>query len=88
MPSSTNAAQGGRTRIDPATATVEELIAHLSTDPVAGLSPKEAERRVSARDPAPLFRKTPRRFAACLRLSLRDPALWLLLTALRLLWRF
>ena len=79
MPSSTNAAQGGRTRIDPATATVEELIAHLSTDPVAGLSPKEAERRVSARDPAPLFRKTPRRFAACLRLSLRDPALWLLL---------
>ena len=31
-----------RRRINPATASPEELLAYLATDPAAGLSPKEA----------------------------------------------
>lgn len=31
-----------RRKINPATASVEELLTHLATDPAAGLSPKEA----------------------------------------------
>jgi hypothetical protein len=37
-----------RRKINPATAPVEELLSHLATDPAAGLSQKEAERRLDA----------------------------------------
>ena len=59
---------------------VADLLARLSTDPSVGLSPKEVTRRQESSTSAPLFRKPPRRYAECVRQSIREPALWLLLT--------
>ncbi len=68
-----------RRRINPATATVEELIAHLATDPASGLSPKEAERRLRASAAKPLYRTPARRFSDCAKQTAKEPALWMLL---------
>lgn len=68
-----------RRRIDPSTATVEELLSHLAVDPSVGLSPKEAERRLEKSTAKPLFGTLPRSFGSCLGQTLREPALWLLL---------
>ena len=68
-----------RRRINPATASVEELIAHLATDPASGLSPKEAERRLRASTAKPLYRAPVRRFSDCVKQTVKEPALWLLL---------
>ena len=68
-----------RRRIDPATATVEELLSYLAVDPAVGLSPKEAERRLEKSTAKPLFGTPPRTFGSCLGQTLREPALWLLL---------
>lgn len=68
-----------RRTVNPATAAAEELLTHLAADPAAGLSPKEAARRLEVSSAAPLFRAQPRRFSLCLRQILREPALWLLL---------
>ena len=69
-----------RRRINPATASVEELLTHLATDPASGLSPKEAERRLTASAAKPLYRAPARSFADCVKAVVREPALWLLLT--------
>lgn len=68
-----------RRRINPATASVEELLTHLATDPASGLSHKEAERRLAASMTRPLYRTRPRSIVACVKTVLREPALWLLL---------
>ena len=68
-----------RRSINPATASVEELLAHVATDPVSGLSQKEAERRLENSTALPLFRKQRRTFASCVRQTVREPALWLML---------
>ncbi|MBQ3508350.1 MAG: hypothetical protein IJA91_07360, partial [Clostridia bacterium] len=68
-----------RRPIHPATVTVDALLAHLATDPVAGLSPKEAARRLAASEALPLFRKQPAGYATCLKRVIREPALWLML---------
>ena len=75
MPSSSGS---HRRRIDPSTATVEELLSYLAVDPASGLSPKEAERRLEKSTAKPLFGTPPRSFWACLGQTLREPALWLL----------
>ncbi|MBR5124463.1 MAG: cation-transporting P-type ATPase, partial [Clostridia bacterium] len=69
-----------RRKINPATASVEELVSHLATDPAGGLSPKEAERRLHASTAAPLYRLPTRRFWDCVKQTVMEPALWLLLT--------
>ncbi len=76
MPSPTDST---RRKINPATCDLEDLLHHLSTDPIKGLSPKEAERRLINRTAAPLYRTTARRFADCLKRVLREVVLWLLL---------
>ncbi len=68
-----------RRKINPATCSVSELLSHLGTDPSAGLSPKEAERRLSLSQAKPLFRADALSFPRCLRTVIREPALWLLL---------
>lgn len=68
-----------RRKINPATAPIEELLTHLAADPAAGLSQKEAERRLSASAAKPLYRTPPRRFWDHLKRVFREPALWLLL---------
>lgn len=65
--------------LNPATASMEELLAHVATDPVSGLSQKEAERRLENSTALPLFRKQRRTFASCVRQTVREPALWLML---------
>ena len=56
-----------RRKINPATASVEELLTHLATDPAAGLSPKEAERRLNASAAKPLYASHARSFADCVK---------------------
>lgn len=68
-----------RRKINPATASPEELLSHLATDPSSGLSPKEAARRLAASSAKPLYRAPARLFRVCLKKVLRDPALWLML---------
>ena len=68
-----------RRRINPATASVEEVLTHLATDPASGLSHKEAERRLSASMAGPLYRARSRSLATCVKTVLKEPALWLLL---------
>ena len=68
-----------RRKINPATATVEDLLAHLATDPAAGLSPMEAERRLYASAAKPLYRTPTRPLLDCIKSVLKEPALWLLL---------
>ena len=68
-----------RRKINPATAPVEELLSHLATDPAAGLSQKEAERRRAASAAKPLYNAPTRSFAACLKRVAKEPALWLIL---------
>ena len=68
-----------RRKINPATAPVEELLSHLATDPAAGLSQKEAERRLAASTAKPLYNAPTRSFAACLKRVAKEPALWLIL---------
>ena len=80
MPSSEQAdSRRVRRKINPATASVEDLLAHLATDPAAGLSPKEAERRLSASGVKPLYRTPARPLADCVKAVVKEPALWLLL---------
>ena len=80
MPSSEQAdSRRVRRKINPATASVEDLLAHLATDPAAGLSPKEAERRLSASGVKPLYRTPARPFADCVKAVVKEPTLWLLL---------
>lgn len=67
-----------RRKINPATASVEELLTHLATDPASGLSPKEAERRLNASAAKPLYAARARSFADCVKTVSREPALWLL----------
>lgn len=71
----------GRVRrpLNPATTPAEELIAHVATDPVNGLTQKEAERRLENSTATPLFGKPRRSFASCVRQTVREPALWLML---------
>ena len=69
-----------RRKINPATASVEELVSHLATDPASGLSPKEAERRLQASAAKPLYRLPSRRFLDCIKQTVKEPALWLLLS--------
>lgn len=71
--------QKDRRRINPATAPLDELCAHLATDPAAGLSPGEAERRLDRSTAKPLYATTARRFGECLKRACKEPALWLLL---------
>ncbi len=66
-------------RINPATADREALLAHLGTDPDAGLSPGEAERRRLSRRAAPLYGTAIPRVSDHIKRLLRDPVLWLLL---------
>lgn len=61
----------------PHTTPIPDLLASLGTDPIAGLSPKEAAKRSEHR-PASLFRPRPRRYADCVKKTIREPALWLL----------
>ena len=68
-----------RRPVHPAIAPADDLLAHLATDPVAGLSPKEAERRLENSEAQPLFRQKPRGYATCVRRTVREPALWLML---------
>ena len=68
-----------RRRINPATASVDDLLTHLAVDPSSGLSPKEAERRLAASAAKPLYRAPARSFADCVKSVVREPALWLLL---------
>lgn len=68
-----------RRKINPATASVEELLSHLAVDPSTGLSQKEAERRQVASDANPLYRVPARSFPLCLKKTFREPTLWLLL---------
>ena len=56
-----------------------ELLERLSTDPASGLSLKEAERRLTNSTASPLFRKKPRRYAECVRQTIREPALLLMI---------
>ena len=66
-------------RIDPAATTAAELISHLGVDPTQGLSPKEAERRLSVSTARSLFVKPPKGLADCLKQVFKEPALWMLL---------
>ncbi|MBQ4112475.1 MAG: hypothetical protein IJD38_06740 [Clostridia bacterium] len=66
-------------RTAPATASAEELIARLGVDPATGLSPKEAERRLSASSARSLFVKPPVGLFECLKQITKEPALWMLL---------
>ena len=68
-----------RRRINPATASVEDLLTHLATDPSSGLSHKEAERRLSASTASPLYRPRTVSFGRCIKTVSKEPALWLLL---------
>lgn len=69
----------GRRPLNPATAPAEELIAHVATDPINGLTQKEAERRLENSTALPLFGKPRRSYASCVRRTIREPALWLML---------
>ena len=60
-------------------APLPDLLERLSADPTVGLSPKEAAKRLENSTAAPLFRKSPRRYAECVRKTIREPALWLML---------
>ena len=64
---------------NPATEPIDGVISRLAADPVAGLSPKEAARRLSTSEARPLFRKQSTRYATCLKRVIREPALWLML---------
>ena len=79
MPSPEHTPDRKVNRINPATATAEELIRHLATDPATGLSPKEAERRLTKSTAKPLFSAPARTYADCLRQVIREPAFWMLL---------
>ncbi len=59
---------------------IPDLLSKLETDASVGLTPKEAERRLEISTAAPLFRKKPRRYAECVRQTIREPALWLMIT--------
>lgn len=64
---------------NPATEPIDGVVSRLAADPVAGLSPKEAARRLSASEARPLFRKQSAGYGACLKRVIREPALWLML---------
>ena len=66
-------------RSDPAATTAAELVSSLGVDPTQGLSPKEAERRLSASSARSLFVKPPKSLADCLKQVFKEPALWMLL---------
>ncbi len=68
-----------RRKVNPATSSAEELLAHLGVNPAEGLSPKEAERRRIRSTAAPLFRNPPPRFSEGLARAFREPVLWMLL---------
>ncbi len=65
-------------KINPATSPVEELLAHLATDPATGLSQREAERRLDHATTTPLFGINSRRFSEHIKRALREPSLWIL----------
>ncbi len=67
-------------RPESATASREEWLAYLATDPDRGLSGREADRRRDRSAARPLFTTTARRFATCLVAALREPVLWILLS--------
>ncbi len=71
-------AEPTRRRPDPATAPLDELLAHLATDPTVGLTPKEAARRCAHSTATPLYATTARRPSACFGRVLREPVLWML----------
>lgn len=64
---------------NPATEPIDGVVSRLAADPVAGLSPKEAARRLAASEARPLFRKQSAGYATCLKRVIREPALWLML---------
>lgn len=64
---------------NPATEPLDGLVSRLAADPAAGLSPKEAARRLAASEARPLFRKPPVGYGTCLKRVIREPALWLML---------
>ena len=80
MPSSTPGAEAPRrSNINPATASREELLARLATDPSTGLSQREAERRLLHSRATPLYATATPKASACFARALREPVLWLLL---------
>ena len=68
-----------QSHIDPASMDVDAVLAHLGTHPTTGLSPKEAARRREDSEARPLFRGAHPRYGQCLKKTVREPALWLLL---------
>ena len=69
-------------RLNPAIAGIEELTGALGTDPEAGLSPKEAAkrlRRASLQGKKPLFATVGMTPSACIKKLCREPILWLFL---------
>ena len=72
-------AQRERRASNPATEPLDGLVSRLAADPAAGLSPKEAARRLAASEARPLFRKPPVGYGTCLKRVIREPALWLML---------
>ena len=66
-------------RIDPSATSAAELVSSLGVDPAQGLSPKEAERRLSVSAARSLFVKPPKSLADCLKQVFKEPALWMLL---------
>ncbi len=69
-----------RRRINPAAMPPGVLLRHLGTDPDAGLSPREAEKRLNPLTAArrlPLFRTDTLSPTECIRRLCREPVLWL-----------
>ncbi len=71
--------QTAERRFDPVTASEEVLLSHFATDPERGLRGREADRRRDRSGALPLFATTARTFPRCLRATLREPILWIML---------
>lgn len=59
---------------------ISDLLTRLGTDASTGLSPKEAAKRRESSTASPLFRQKPRRYADCVKQTVREPAFWLLVS--------
>ncbi len=57
---------------------IPDLLTRLGTDATTGLSPKEAAKRRESSTASPLFRQRPRRYADCVKQTVREPAFWML----------
>ncbi len=59
---------------------IPDLLTRLGTDATTGLSPKEAAKRRESSTVSPLFRRKPRRYADCVKQTVREPAFWMLVS--------